>query len=225
MTSGTIDVRWTDVSKTYDQGRPVRALRPTSLDVMAGEFVAVTGPSGAGKSTLLNLMGLLDVPTGGRYELLGTDVTQLGERARTSLRAQCLGFVFQAFHLVAGHTASDNVETGMIYQGVPRGERRERAMEMLRLVGLDHRTGSRVETLSGGEQQRVAIARAMACTPRILLADEPTGNLDSRTGARILDLLEDLHADGLTIVAVTHDPLVARRAQRIVSLLDGEMSE
>ena len=205
--------------------RMVEALSGVDLEVDAGEFVAVVGPSGCGKSTLLNLLAGVDAPDAGSVRLLGRDLAGLGERERSRLRLAEVGFVFQRFHLLAVLTAAENVELPMAEAGVGRRERRERVRELLDYVGLADRAGHRPPHLSGGEQQRVAIARALANRPRVLLADEPTGELDRATGRAILKLLERVREDGAAVVAVTHDDAVAERAGRIVSMRDGKVVE
>lgn len=203
----------------------VLALDHVNFSVNDGEIVALRGPSGSGKSTLLNILGCLDRPTEGSYRLGGLDVSALNRTQQAWVRLHYLGFIFQSFHLISDHTAFENVVLPMRYAGVPRGEQRERAEELLRRVGLGERTEHRPPQLSGGEKQRVAIARAVACRPRILLADEPTGALDTRTGDEILDLLVELREkDGLTILFVTHDPRVAERADRQIFMRDGRLS-
>lgn len=210
--------------KEYPYGREaVRALRGVDLRVEAGEWVAIVGPSGCGKSTLLNLVAGIDPPTAGEIELLGRPLANLGEGERARLRLERLGFVFQRFHLIPVLTALENVELPMAEAGRPRAARRRRARELLGYVGLSHRLGHRPPHLSGGEQQRVAIARALANEPALLLADEPTGELDRGTGEEILRLLAGLHGEGLTLLTVTHDPQVAGRATRIVEMADGRV--
>ncbi|MBA2572401.1 MAG: ABC transporter ATP-binding protein, partial [Gemmatimonadetes bacterium] len=200
-------IRARGITKEYPyQGDAVHALRGVDLDVAAGEFVAVVGPSGCGKSSLLNVLAGVDRPSTGTVELLGQPLHTLDEGARSRLRLHQVGFVFQRFHLLAVLTAAENVELPMSEAGVPTRERRERARELLEYVGLGHRTGHRPPHLSGGEQQRVAIARALSNRPRLVLADEPTGELDRRTGQEIITLFERLNADGTTLVVVTHDP-------------------
>lgn len=214
-------VVWDGVSLVYGGATAVTAVTPTDLTLAVGERVALVGPSGSGKSSLLNLIGLLDRPTTGRYELFGTDAGALSERSRSRLRGEAIGFVFQSFHLLPDRSALDNVMTGMLYGPVPPAERGRRAERALARVGLGHRRDARCSTLSGGERQRVAIARAVCHEPRLLLADEPTGNLDRASGAHVLALLDDLAApDGIQIV-VTHDPVVAARFDRVIELVDG----
>jgi putative ABC transport system ATP-binding protein len=215
-------IRTTGVTKDYPyQGDAVRALRGIDLEVQRGEFVAVVGPSGCGKSSLLNVMAGIDPPTTGRVELLGEDLYALREAPRSALRLRRIGFVFQRFHLLSVLTAAENVELPMAEAGLGKAERRARARELLEFVGLGQRAGHRPPHLSGGEQQRVAIARALANQPQVVFADEPTGELDQRTGAEIIALFERLNATGTTLVVVTHDPRVAEHAPRVVSMADG----
>ncbi|HEX2047173.1 MAG TPA: ABC transporter ATP-binding protein [Acidimicrobiales bacterium] len=202
----------------------LQVLQPTSLAIPGGGYVAITGSSGSGKSTLLHLLGLLDKPSTGTYRFDGQDIAELGDDERATLRGRSIGFVFQAFHLLAARTAAENVEFGMLYQGVPQRERRERATDALERVGLPHRDTALARTLSGGERQRVAIARALAADARMILADEPTGNLDSVSGEVVLGLFDDLHASGLTLVVVTHNPEVAARALSPYSMRDGVLA-
>jgi putative ABC transport system ATP-binding protein len=203
----------------------VLALDGVSVSVNDGEIVALRGPSGSGKSTLLNILGCLDRPTQGSYRLGNLDVSTLDRTQQAWVRLHYLGFIFQSFHLISDHTAFENVVLPMRYAGVGRGERRDRAMALLERVGLAERSEHRPPQLSGGEKQRVAIARAIACRPRVLLADEPTGALDTRTGEEILELLLELRKnDGLTILLVTHDPKVAERADRQIFMKDGRLS-
>lgn len=211
------------VARTYAGSVPVVALQPASFSVVTGEQIAVYGPSGSGKSTLLNLLGLLDAPSAGTYELLGENTTSLNEAERAGLRANGIGFVFQSFHLLAGRTAAENVELGLLYLGASRRTRDLRAREVLDRVGLTPRADSDVSLLSGGERQRVAIARAIVHQPKLLLADEPTGNLDSATSVRVLGLLDELNADGFTQIIVTHDEAIAARAPRRFRVLDGHL--
>ena len=215
-------IRTTDLSKSYTTGRvTVDALRGVTLTVMPGEFVAVMGPSGSGKSTLLALLGLLERPTGGRYALAGEETTGLGERATARMRRERIGFVFQGFNLLPRATALANVELPLLYAGVPRIERRERAEAALGSVGLLERRAHRPAELSGGQQQRVAIARALVTRPAVILADEPTGNLDSRSEGEVLELLAAAHAAGATLVLVTHSAEVAGHGTRVVHVRDG----
>jgi len=214
------------VSRTFQVGEEaVHALADVDLTVAAGEHLAIIGPSGSGKSTLLNLLGLLDRPTTGTYRLDGDDVSALADAERTRLRREAIGFVFQFFHLVPRLTAVDNVALPMVFAGVPRAERRARAAAALEQVGLAGRAAHRPDQLSGGERQRVAIARATVMGPRLLLADEPTGNLDSTSGRQVLDLLEGMNREGLTLVVITHDPEIAARAHRHITLRDGRVVE
>jgi len=214
------------MSKVHGLGTAeVLALDRVSFSVNDGEIVALRGPSGSGKSTLLNILGCLDRPTEGSYRLGSLDVSTLDRKQQAWVRLHFLGFIFQSFHLISDHTALENVVLPMRYAGIPRAERRDRAFELLKRVGLGERSEHRPPQLSGGEKQRVAIARAIACRPRVLLADEPTGALDTKTGEEILDLLLELRRnDGLTMLLVTHDPRVAERADRQVFMQDGRLS-
>lgn len=203
----------------------VVALQPCDFDIGHGDFVAVTGPSGSGKTTLLSLLGLLDNPTGGTFLLDGVDTASLSDRQLTALRAHRIGFVFQTFHLVSYRSVIDNVELGLTYQGISRRQRRCLAGEVIDQVGLSHRRDAQCTTLSGGEKQRVAIARSLIRQPTLMLCDEPTGNLDTATGDQILDLIEHAHLQGVTVVMITHDPNVARRATRRLAITDGHVTE
>lgn len=216
------------VTKVYQKNKaapPVHALRGIDLDIPRGQYLAIMGPSGSGKSTLMNIVGCLDKPTEGKYLLDGDDVAQMDDEQLSVVRGKRLGFVFQAFNLVPQLTVLDNVVVPLFYQGVPLSERKERAAAVLEKVDLGERLSHRPNQLSGGQMQRVAIARALVNEPSILLADEPTGNLDSKTGDAILELFDDLHAGGLTIVMVTHDPTMTERVERVVRLHDGLISE
>ena len=219
-----IDVQ--DVSKTYLLGRiAVRALRGVSLRIERGDFVAIMGSSGSGKSTLMNILGCLDVPTDGRYLVSGTDVRKLDEDELADLRNRRIGFVFQSFNLVPRTSAIANVELPLAYAGLPRPDRRRRAERALASVGVADRLDHQPSELSGGQQQRVAVARAVVTNPSLILADEPTGNLDSRSTGGVLDLFARLNNEGRTIVIITHEPEVAHLAKRVVRLADGRIVE
>jgi putative ABC transport system ATP-binding protein len=216
------------LKKTYykpDGTVMVEALKGVDLTITKGEYVAIMGASGSGKSTLMNILGCLDkpdaAPAGGQYLLAGRDVGSMNDRELSTFRGKTIGFVFQAFNLIPQESIEDNVAVPLFYQGVPAGERRKRAAESLALVGLENRMGHKPRELSGGQQQRTAIARALVTRPVILMADEPTGNLDSATGQEILKVFERLHADGMTLIMVTHDNSIAARCQRVVRLRDG----
>ncbi len=215
-----------DLCRTYRMGsEDVHALNEVTLHIDQGEHVAVVGPSGSGKSTLLNILGCLDRPTSGSYRFSGREVAELGEVELSHLRQRWIGFVFQFFHLLPRLDAVGNVEVPMIFSGVGREERRQRARRALESVGLGHRMTHKPEELSGGERQRVAIARSVVMGPRLLLADEPTGNLDRNSAEEIMELIERMNAEGLTLIVVTHDPAVAKRARRIIRLEDGRVAE
>ena len=214
------------IYKDYIQGKmTVPVLKDVSLYVEEGEYVAIMGPSGSGKSTLMNIIGCLDLPTSGSYELAGSDVLSLNENKLADLRLGTIGFVFQNFQLLPRMSALENVALPLVYAGVRKKVRRERAREALVRVGLEDRTSFNPTQLSGGQKQRVAIARAMVNKPKILLADEPTGALDSRSSAQVMELFQKLNEEGVTVVMITHDPGIAHHAKRIVDIFDGEISE
>lgn len=220
----TAIIRLEDIQKVYGEGETtVHALRGASLSVEEGEFVAVMGPSGSGKSTLMNIIGCLDQPTSGKYFLGGQDVSTLDASALADIRNRLLGFVFQSFNLLPRTSAVENVELPMVYAGVPAKERRDRAIEALGRVGLGNRLDHRPNQLSGGQQQRVAIARAIVNRPRVIVADEPTGALDSRTSLEIMALFQELVAAGMTVVLVTHEPDIAAFAGRLLVVRDGNI--
>jgi putative ABC transport system ATP-binding protein len=213
-----------DITKVYGSGASeVRAVDGVTLTIERGEFVAVMGASGSGKSTLMNIIGALDVATSGTYRLDGVDVGDLDDDALSLVRNRRVGFIFQSFNLIPRMSALANVELPLMYRGVSRGDRRQRALAALGSVGLADRTHHQPNELSGGQQQRVAVARALAMQPALMLADEPTGNLDSRSTAEVLDLLEQVHAGGGTIAVITHEDDVAARAHRVVTLRDGRI--
>jgi len=223
MTSKTSTLALESVTKTYGADPPVPALQGVSFTVDAGELVAIVGPSGSGKSTLLHLMGTLERPSSGRVSITGLDVAEMSDRELAAVRATRIGFVFQQFFLAEHSTTLENVADGLLYAGAAAGERRERAAEALTRVGLGDRLRSRPTQLSGGERQRVAIARALVGRPAIMLADEPTGNLDSATGQAIMALIDELNAEGATIVVITHEHEIADRCPRRIQLLDGRV--
>lgn len=210
------------ITKTYDLGgSEFQALKGVSFDISQGEFVALMGPSGSGKSTLMNILGILDSATSGSYLLSGTDVTDLSEDERAEVRNRFIGFVFQAFHLLPRYSLLENVETPLMYAGVRPKARRARALEMLAKVGLEEKVHALPTQISGGQKQRVAVARALALNPALILADEPTGNLDTRTGDEIMGLFHDLNSEGVTVLVVTHDPEIALQTRRTLRLRDG----
>jgi putative ABC transport system ATP-binding protein len=218
-------IRLHKISRRYQMGaETIHALREVSLEIQRGEYVAIMGPSGSGKSTLMNLIGCLDTPTGGEYELNGAQVSQMNDNQLAEIRNKEIGFIFQTFNLLPRSDALRNVELPLIYSGMPADERRQVALEALRKVGLADRIHHRPNELSGGQRQRVAVARALVNRPSILLADEPTGNLDSKTGAEILALFGELSKQGNTIIVVTHEEDVAKHARRILRIRDGLMA-
>jgi putative ABC transport system ATP-binding protein len=214
-----------NVSKIFPAGAGVRALQEVNLKVAEGEYVGILGPSGSGKSTLLNLLGLLDAPTSGVLNYGGRDTTTFTDQELSKFRGQFIGFVFQSFHLINHLSIIENVELPLFYQGVPARERRERATAQLEAVNLGHRLTHRPRQLSGGECQRVAISRALVTNPPMILADEPTGNLDSKSGQEILAIFDALHRQGKTLIVITHDLHVAQRIPRIVQIADGVLTE
>lgn len=215
-------IRMRNITKSYEMGtQVVHALRGVDLDIEAGEFVAIMGPSGSGKSTLMNMLGCLDVPNSGMYTLDNVDVSQMSDDEQARVRNRRIGFVFQQFNLLPRTTALKQVALPLMYAGYSRSERAKRAQEALHKVGLGDRMDHKPDELSGGQQQRVAIARALAVDPNIILADEPTGALDSQTGTEILDLFAELNSQGITVIMITHDPEVADRAQRTIWIRDG----
>jgi putative ABC transport system ATP-binding protein len=215
-------IRFRGAIKSYPMaGETVQALRGVDVDIHAGEFVAIMGPSGSGKSTLMHIAGLLDSLSGGRYELEGEDVSAISRRNRADIRNRKIGFIFQSFNLLSRCSAVENVELPMLYHRPAIADWRDRAMQALRSVGMESRAAHLPTQLSGGQQQRVAIARALVNRPALILADEPTGNLDSRTGQEIMEVLKSLNADGITLILVTHDPEVGQAAHRRIRLRDG----
>jgi len=219
-------IRLEGVTKTYDAGElEVKALSGIDLDVRKGQMVAIIGPSGSGKSTLMHIVGCLDAPTAGSYHLDGQDVSTLSGFQLAAIRNRKVGFVFQTFNLLPKASLLRNVELPLLYGGIAGGERRERAIEALRRVGLVERAKHKPSELSGGQRQRAAIARAVVNRPSLILADEPTGNLDTKTGLEILDLFDEMHGRGETVVIVTHDPRIAERCERLVRIVDGRIEE
>ncbi len=217
-------IKINDVSKVYEIGdSKVYALDHVSLHIEEGEFVSIIGPSGSGKSTMMNIIGCLDTADSGEYLLDGMPIEEYSERELTKVRSQKIGFIFQSFNLISNLTAEENVELPMIYQKVPKSERKKRVREALERVHLEKRMDHKPNELSGGQQQRVAIARAIACKPSLFLADEPTGNLDTSTGKEIMEIFHELHEQGNTIVLITHDDSVARQASRSIRILDGKI--
>ena len=217
-------LKLTDICKDYQQGKePVRVLKNVNLTVEKGDYLAIMGPSGSGKTTLMNIIGCLDVPTSGNYELDGRDLRDLSDDDLADIRNKHLGFVFQSFHLMPKLTAQDNVALPLLYAGVPLKERRERAAEALKAVGLEERMDFLPNQLSGGQCQRVAIARAMVGKPDLLLADEPTGALDTKAGNQIMEIFEGLSREGMTIIMITHEPAIAACAHKTYRILDGEL--
>ena len=213
-----------EVSKTYrTTDVETRALDRVSMEIAPGEFVAIMGPSGCGKSTLLNILGLLDRPTSGRYGFFGEDVARYAESKLTRLRRDKIGFVFQSFNLIDDLSIAENVEVALIYRGVPAGERRKRVQAALEKVGIAHRARHRPQQLSGGQQQRAAVARALVSAPKLILADEPTGNLDTANGEAVMGLLKQAASEGVTVIMVTHSLVHAGEAQRTIQLLDGRV--
>ncbi|MCF0141854.1 MAG: ABC transporter ATP-binding protein [Parasporobacterium sp.] len=215
----------TDICKDYPQGKDwVRILKDVSLTVEKGEYIAIMGPSGSGKSTLMNVIGCLDVPTSGTYILKGRDIGNLNDNQLSEVRNNEIGFVFQQFHLLPKMDAQENVALPLLYRGVPKAERLKKAAEALEMVGLGDRMNFKPNQLSGGQCQRVAIARAMVGEPEILLADEPTGALDTASGSQIMDIFDEIHEKGSTIIMITHEPDVAKRAEKIYYIRDGQIS-
>ena len=213
-----------DLCKIYNPGEnEVRALDHVNLEIDRGEFVAIIGQSGSGKSTFMNMLGCLDIPTSGKYYLNGTDVSTMSDNELSLVRNKEIGFIFQGFNLIPNLTAVENVELPLIYRGIDKKERRRLATEALEMVGLSHRMHHKPSEMSGGQQQRVAIARAIAAKPPVILADEPTGNLDSASSKEILNILKNLHKDGRTVILITHDDGIAARAKRVVRIMDGKI--
>ena len=217
-------IKVTDLCKVYNPGEnEVRALDHINLEVDTGEFVAIIGQSGSGKSTFMNMLGCLDTPTSGTYFLNGTDVSTMTDNQLSAVRNKEIGFIFQGFNLISNLTAEENVELPLIYRGIDKKTRRQLSREALEMVGLSHRMNHKPSEMSGGQQQRVAIARAIAAKPPVILADEPTGNLDSASSKEILGILKDLHKGGRTVILITHDDGIAARAKRVVRIMDGKI--
>ena len=217
-------IKVTNLSKVFrTEEIETVALNGVSFEIKEGEFVAIMGPSGCGKSTLMNVLGLLDSPTGGSYELLGTEVSGLKEKERTNFRKGQIGFVFQSFNLIDELNVYDNIELPLRYLNISANERRQRVTDIMKRMGISHRAKHYPQQLSGGQQQRVAIARALVANPKLILADEPTGNLDSKNGREVMTLLTELNAEGTTVIMVTHSPKDAAVAQRTINLFDGEI--
>ena len=224
MTANDALIRMTDVTRVFlTEEVETHALAGVSLEIERGEYVSIAGPSGCGKTTLLSILGLLDSPSGGEHVLNGQPVARLSAARRAEIRNREIGFIFQAFNLIGDLTVAENVELPLTYRGMPVAERRDRVADALARVGMDHRFKHYPSQLSGGQQQRVAVARAIAGSPSVLLADEPTGNLDSANGEQVMDLLAELHRQGSTIVMVTHDPRYAEYADRTIRLFDGRV--
>lgn len=224
--AASVEIDMKDIVKTYQMGsETLVTLKKVSLQVYQGEFMAVIGPSGSGKSTLMNIIGCLDTPTEGKYVIGGYDVSRMGDNKLAEIRNQKIGFIFQSFHLLPHLTSQENVELPLVYRGIPAKQRRERAIATLGQMGLSDKLNHKPKQLSGGQQQRVAIARALVSEPSILLADEPTGALDSKTGEEVMQIFQDLHRRGHTIVLITHDPKVADKAQSIIRITDGTITE
>ncbi len=224
MLEALIKVR--DMCKIYNPGEnEVRALDHVSLEIQKGEFVAIIGHSGSGKSTLMNMLGCLDIPTSGEYYLNGKDVSEMGDNQLSEIRNEEIGFIFQGFNLIANLTAIENVELPLIYRGIGRSQRHKLALEALKMVGLEQRMHHKPAEMSGGQQQRVAIARAIAAKPPVILADEPTGNLDSASTKEIMEILRGLHDSGRSVILITHDNDIANQAKRVVRILDGKIVE
>lgn len=217
-------IRVMDMCKIYNPGEnEVRALDHVNLEISKGEFVAIIGQSGSGKSTFMNMLGCLDVPTSGKYFLNGTDVSTMADNDLSEVRNREIGFIFQGFNLIPNLTAEENVELPLIYRGIDRKTRKKLALESLHMVGLDKRVSHKPNEMSGGQQQRVAIARAIAAKPPVILADEPTGNLDSASSREILAILKDMHRSGRTVILITHDNGIAAQAKRVVRIMDGKI--